>query len=796
MPETPPIDRASALRRWAVLCVVALCTAVFVVDWGGVPREVLRVGDVAERSVKAPFSFSWTDLASWDAARANGREAVPPVFTLDTSVALRTVDRVGQAFAAARDAMAAASPREQAAAARAATHTLALTLAVPQLEGDLKPLADAGFPVLAQDMIGRWIQAAYADRFVVADRAALPRAGAQLRLVSGQDARDLPVDERFLTPEELRERLTLAAIQDVRSATWGPSAEALGRALVAPNLTPDVARTESERSAAEAAIVPEPIVVQRGETLFREGDKLGPTEIARYEALQRGRTDHGPALQLASTMGFLLLIMATLSLGRRRGETEDEDTRELAAVGVLVVLTAFLARVVVAAAPGVADMVGHDMSPEAVWYMAPVAGGAMLVRILMGARRAMFYAAAAAAVCGLLMQLDALLVVYFLLVGVVAASRVDASQERLSILRAALVSGLIGALTVLVLHFVRMYQGDGELSLANTIGPLWSMSAAVIGGVLSGFLVLALVPLFELLGFVTDNRMLELASLNHPLLRQLMLRAPGTYHHSVIVGTLAEAGCEVIGANSLQAKIASYFHDIGKSQRPRYFVENQRGGANPHGELEPADSAAILVGHVVEGARMAREHKLPKPIIDNILMHHGTGIIQYFYDRARSQADQPSQVDETSYRYPGPKPNTREAGVIMLADKVEAATRTIRNPTEDNIRAMIQRIVTSVLNDHQFTNCPLTFQEIHAVNETFVKVLVGIHHQRIEYPDTASISQAPAVRPQPRQDDYEAVHNVVELDPVAMNPAARWHRDDLTDETTDYESLRNLPGGK
>lgn len=795
MPEAHPADRLSTLRRWAVLLLVALSSAVFVVDWGGVPHETLRVGDVAARSVKAPFSFSWTDLAAWDAQRARARASVPPVFTVDPTVVPGAVDRVGRAFADARAAVDVAAPRDRAAAARDALSVLIASMEVRVTARELKALSDAGFPVLAQDMIGHWLQAAYADRFVVADRASLPSTGSAIRLIAGDDVRDVSVDERFLTPDELRERLTLSAIQDVRSQPWGPAAEALARALVAPSVAPDLDRTTDERGAAEAAIVPEPIVVQRGETLFREGDKLGPTEIARYEALQRGRTDHGPLSQLTSTTLFLLLVMAALTLGRRRGETEDEDTRELAAAGVLVVLTTFLGRLVVAAAPGVAQFVGNDMSPEAVWYMTPVAGGAMLVRILMGGRRAMFYAAAAATVCGLLMQLDALLVVYFLLVGVVAASRVDATQERLSILRAALVSGLVGAVTVLVLHFVRLYQGDGELSLANTIGPVWSMSAAVIGGVLSGFLVLALVPLFELLGFVTDNRMMELASLNHPLLRQLMLRAPGTYHHSVIVGTLAEAGCEVIGANSLQAKIASYFHDVGKSQRPRYFVENQRGGANPHGELEPADSAAILVGHVVEGARLAREHKLPKPIIDNILMHHGTGIIQYFFDKARAQADDPRTVDEASYRYPGPKPSTREAGVIMLADKVEAATRTIRNPTEDNIRAMIQRIVTSVLNDAQFTACPLTFQEIHAVTETFVKVLVGIHHQRIEYPDTASISQAPAVRPKPAADDYEAVHNVVELDPVAMNAASRWHQDDLTDETTDYESLRNLPGG-
>jgi putative nucleotidyltransferase with HDIG domain len=238
--------------------------------------------------------------------------------------------------------------------------------------------------------------------------------------------------------------------------------------------------------------------------------------------------------------------------------------------------------------------------------------------------------------------------------------------------------------------------------------------------------------------------MMELANLNHPLLRQLMLRAPGSYHHSVIVGTLAEAGAQAIGANPLLAKVASYFHDIGKALNPQYFVENQKGGVNKHGALDPFTSAHVIISHVVDGGRMAKEHALPQPIIDNIYMHHGTGILQYFYAAACSQVADPSTIDEAAFRYPGPKPNTKEAGVIMLADKVEAATRTLKVPDEHNIRQMIGRIAGSVMTDGQFSECPLTFQEIHTISETFVAVLVGIYHQRIEYPQTADVSRAAA----------------------------------------------------
>jgi len=314
------------------------------------------------------------------------------------------------------------------------------------------------------------------------------------------------------------------------------------------------------------------------------------------------------------------------------------------------------------------------------------------------------------------------------------------------------------------------------------------MGFAFLGGIVSAFLVLGLVPVFESFGFVTDYRLMELANLNHPLLRQLMLRAPGSYHHSVIVGTLAEAACEAIGANALRAKVASYFHDIGKAIKPKYYVENQRDGVNRHNGLDPWTSARIIVSHVTDGGRLARDHGLPKPIVNNIYMHHGTGLLQYFYAAAQELSEEP--LDEADFRYPGPKPDSREAGVIMLADKVEAATRTIERPDEDNIRLMINRIVNSVMADGQFSECPLTFQEIHTIADTFVAVLLGIHHQRIEYPQTADVSRGKPAHIKEAQEP-----GVITLD--LMTPVVQ----DLPEEpdetdVVDYESLEHLPGGK
>jgi putative nucleotidyltransferase with HDIG domain len=218
----------------------------------------------------------------------------------------------------------------------------------------------------------------------------------------------------------------------------------------------------------------------------------------------------------------------------------------------------------------------------------------------------------------------------------------------------------------------------------------------------------------------------------------------------VIVGSLAEAACEGIGANALLARVACYFHDIGKGLKPQYFVENQREGPSRHERLSPEASAGVIIAHVHEGAALARQHKLPRAIVDNIFMHHGTGLIAYFHARAQEAAGPGATVDEGAFRYPGPKPDTREAGVIMLADKVEAACRTIQHPSEERIRAMIQQVVNGVMNDGQLEECPLTVRELHVIGNTFTNVLMGIHHHRIEYPATRAISSG-KLPPQPRQ---------------------------------------------
>jgi putative nucleotidyltransferase with HDIG domain len=239
-------------------------------------------------------------------------------------------------------------------------------------------------------------------------------------------------------------------------------------------------------------------------------------------------------------------------------------------------------------------------------------------------------------------------------------------------------------------------------------------------------------------GIVTGISLLELGDITHPLLQELVRRAPGTHNHSVTVGTIAEAAAERIGANALLVRIGAYFHDIGKMLKPHYFIENQAGSVNRHTNLAPAMSTLIIIGHVKDGGDLGRQHHLPEPIIDLIEQHHGTTLVEYFYREAtrRSNGDpNGSEVSESAFRYPGPKPQSREAGILMVADAVESASRTLSEPTPGRIEGLVGGMIEKRLQDGQFDECGLTMREIAEIRESLIKSLIGIYHGRVKYPE-------------------------------------------------------------
>ena len=296
--------------------------------------------------------------------------------------------------------------------------------------------------------------------------------------------------------------------------------------------------------------------------------------------------------------------------------------------------------------------------------------------------------------------------------------------NRLSVLSAGLVSGIAAMVSMIAMGFINTTDVSSVASRAP-----WALA----GGIITSVVSLGMQPLLEVIfKLMTPSKLMELSNPQQPLLRRLLLEAPGTYHHSIIVANLAEAAADAIGANSMLARVGAYYHDVGKLKRPLYFKENQMGD-NPHDRTDPRISTAILTAHPRDGVMMAQKYRMPQPVLDIIAQHHGDTPVAYFYNKAMKQSPE-VPVDIADFRYEGPKPQTREAAIVMLADTVEAAARALPNPTPERIDELIRSLVKGKTDDHQLDECPLTFRNVDTICRVFEQVLSGVFHQRIAYP--------------------------------------------------------------
>lgn len=364
-------------------------------------------------------------------------------------------------------------------------------------------------------------------------------------------------------------------------------------------------------------------------------------------------------------------------------------------------------------------------------FLFPTAMVSMLVYILVSERAAYVTSIVVAAYAGLIFQEGYTNVfhmevsLYILFGGVAGIFALQRTNNNSQILRSSLIVSCVNLL------FIAFYLLMTKTTYEFT-DILFYIGAAVLAGILSGALTIGILPFFEsIFGILSSMRLIELSNPNHPLLKKILTETPGTYHHSVMVANLAEAACEVIGANGLLARVCCYYHDIGKTTRPGFFIENQMNGYNPHDNLPPEASRDIIIAHAVDGANILRKHKMPKEIVDVAEQHHGTSLLKFFYFKAKEQNE---KVNEDDFRYSGPKPQTKENAVISVADSVEAAVRSMKEPTSEKIKVLVKSIIKDKLQDGQFDECDLSLREIKQMQESFCTTLNGIFHSRIEYP--------------------------------------------------------------
>jgi hypothetical protein len=512
------------------------------------------------------------------------------------------------------------------------------------------------------------------------------------------------------------------------------------RAMVRPNLVLNLSETQLRRGKAHESVEAVYFHARRGEMVVREGEMVNEATRLKIEALNRSNRTGVTIFRLvglATSLGLVLWMGRIFLIRTSRGFPRDKRTLHIA--GAILLVVALLTPLVYSVGLGMAELFHWPVGM--VMYLPPVALGSALISMIIGARHSL---PGGSLVTGTVLSFLAAMMVngglplflYYLIGSLAGGFSLRTCRRRFDVLIAGTWIGLF-----------QMSAVPAVESLAGNLPSLeWLTGAgmAFTSGLLAGLLGLALIPLLEsMFNLTTDSRLLELASGDHPLLKELSLRAPGTYHHSVMMSNLAEAAAEAIGANPLMARVMALYHDIGKMTKPQYFVENQ-SGENRHDQLSPAMSAKVIVGHVKDGEELANRYKLGHPVLAAITEHQGNGLLQYFYNKALNRAAKRGEyVEEAEYRYPGPKPQSKESGILMVADSVEAAARTLKQPSPAQIQALVRRIIAGKIRDGQMDECDLTLKDLSKIEEAFTRVLtLGFYHHRIEYPD-----QIKAIRP-------------------------------------------------
>ena len=376
----------------------------------------------------------------------------------------------------------------------------------------------------------------------------------------------------------------------------------------------------------------------------------------------------------------------------------------------------------------------QGVSIESLMFCLPFAMPVLIVRSILGIHAGFVASLFQTTMVGVYSGMPGITGALALATSIVACVEFYRVRSRSAYLRAALKIGM--AALPFALFSLVVFPPNGIIDvIVRFVG-------CFIGGVVSGIVAVGVTPVVEYLcGYASDMRLIEMATLDHPLLKELSVQAPGTWNHSMVIGMMVESAADAIGANPVVCRVGAYFHDVGKTTKPLYFVENQTPGDNRHDKLSPSMSALIIRAHVKDGIELSRKHRLPGVIEELIAQHHGTSMIEFFYEKARKEAEEsgadPDTVDKTLFSYPGPRPQTREAGLLMLADGIEAAARTISDPSFDRIQGMVQKMINKVFASGELNECELTLRDLHIIAKCFTRVLSGIYHQRVSYAEPA-----------------------------------------------------------
>lgn len=675
----------------------------------------LELFSVAKQTIRSPSTVE--DKQSTEQKRKEARDQVKDVYTLKNEYTENRVDLITSIFQSAMDVndeVAEEKDKEAAAADKPAKPETTAEDKVAKLKAKLTTTVTSD---LSSQVFSALVQASNDELQIAKDLT--------VTAINTVMANRIPADEVENAKKQVEEELKYSTLnEDLRMASIE-----LGRYAVIQNVFYDPAATkELQQQAAESV---EPVKILQGQIIVEEG-KLINQNIYRQLKLV-GLLDNSKTFK--PFIGLMVLIVIMLSgiyyyFHQLKSVPEKRQTY-LLMYGFIFILSILIMKII--------SML-QIFNYSGIGYIFPAAMAGMMIKILIDEKLAILMSVILA-VCGSILFnegvtgtmnfSEGIYILFSALAGVLFLNKLN---HRAKILQAGLFTVFINLLTILML----MYLPNGQFT-GLEYG--YAFITALVSGIGSAVLTIGLLPFFEAsFGILSPIRLIELSNPNHPLLRKILMEAPGTYHHSVMVANLSEAACEAIGANGLLARVGSYYHDIGKTRRPNFFIENQMHHDNPHDKLPPDKSAQIIIAHVTDGVNILKKHQMPKEIVEIAEQHHGTTLLKYFYHK--SCQDNP-ETSEADYRYPGPRAQTKESAVVGIADSVEAAVRSMKHPTPEEIESLVKKIISDRVQDGQLDECDLTIKEIEMVSHTLCETLSGIFHSRIEYPEiTKKVKQA------------------------------------------------------
>lgn len=680
-------------RQWIIAALVFLSIVGLLMANLFPESDELAVGKVATRDIVAPFRVENTYMTQRErehAARIAELEAITndAFYTIRPSAGQQAVERVASIFSLLAQA------RADMQSIPDITNAQRLAFG-DELRARLQTERDLNVPAES-------IQAALAlseEDFEQAEQVATMLA------TEFMERERISAEAVPLVRQQVVERVgNMDLPAGVRLAASG-----IVQSVIHPNLVLDSRLVQQARERAMAEV--EPVYVEQGQIIVRWGDVIEPEHMAILMelGLLRPQADYRVVIGIVIAVALLLALLGVYLYQHENELLQNE--RMLSLLGLMIVATVGLAKL--------ASLIHF----EGMGYIVPVALATMIIATLIDSQLALVTAVFLSLIVGIIGGTEGIKVAAVALTsGIAGVYSVSRISQRSDLTRAGLI---VGAAAVVAMIGLGLVFADSFMIKYSFLG--------LVNGVVSAIGAIGLLPYLEtVFGITSSIRLLELSNPNHPLLRKLLLEAPGTYHHSMMVGNLAEAAAEAIGGDPLLVRVGSQYHDIGKTRRPYFFAENQFGGVNPHDKISPTLSTLIITSHVKDGVELARQHKLPEVIIDFIREHHGTDLVKFFYHRALEEG---REVEEADFRYPGPNPHSKETAIVMLADAVEAAVRSMKNATPGRIEGLVRKIIKERLADGQLDESDITLRDLDRIADAFVRVLTGMFHQRVEYPE-------------------------------------------------------------